>query len=169
MFGGFVFEAVLTPGRRRRPDVSTRPPLNFLAGSELPMLSWTHQASSANRMANGPCQFILACTLFPIPPPSAPPSAYRAQGGWKSILPRGHTPSRALDSGTFRRDITGSFIPGPRHPTRFRRGYYDANLPDEVSVLNFTFQVVCWMGSSCSGGSVSESNRPSRCNRDRRI
>ena len=52
MLEGFVFLALKTPRRRRRPEVSTRPPLDFLAGLEPLLLFSTHRTSSAGCMSN---------------------------------------------------------------------------------------------------------------------
>ena len=43
MLGGLVFSALKTSRRRRRPEVPTRPPLDFLAGLEPLVLSSTHR------------------------------------------------------------------------------------------------------------------------------
>ena len=52
MLGGFVFAALMTSRRRRRPEVSTRLPLDFLAGLEPLLLSSTHRTSSAGCASN---------------------------------------------------------------------------------------------------------------------
>jgi hypothetical protein len=52
MLGGFEFSALMTLRRGRRPEVSTRLPLDFLAGLEPLLLSSTHRMSSAGCMSN---------------------------------------------------------------------------------------------------------------------
>ena len=45
VLGGLVLAAFLALGRRRRPDLFARSPLDFLCGSERLLLSWTHPGS----------------------------------------------------------------------------------------------------------------------------
>ena len=52
MLREFVFAALVALRRRRRPDVSTRPPLNFLTGLKPLLFSSTHRTSSARRVSD---------------------------------------------------------------------------------------------------------------------
>ena len=45
VLGGLALAAFLALGRRRRPDLFARSPLDFLCGSERLLLSWTHPGS----------------------------------------------------------------------------------------------------------------------------
>ena len=48
VLGGLVLAAFLALGRRRRPDLFARSPLDFLCGSERLLLSWTHPEPPAS-------------------------------------------------------------------------------------------------------------------------